>query len=257
MANINIVGRREEGKTTLALYKSQRYRARVIWDPRGMIGSRETAIIVSDPDSLENAIEEREWEHGPIVYRQESGDVESEFTSISQVLFPPKFTRGGFAFIIDEAGELQNPHQIHPELKRIIKQHPTFPANESVLVIQTNHRLSEFHNSCKALMNELYIFQTTLPRDLDVIDEHTGIPEVRVAVAGLPKHHCVRYIYGRQEKGIPQWEVWDDPNLWYTPLKGGISENKPGSESNPGTVSHPCSYPSKDEYLSEEDEYYG
>src|SRR6516225_3043785 len=111
MANINIVGRREEGKTTLALCLSKRYRARVIWDPRGMIGDNQTAIIVADPDSLEQAIEEKKWQHGPIVYRQESGDAEGEFSSVSQILFPPKFTRGGFAFIIDEAGELQNPHQ--------------------------------------------------------------------------------------------------------------------------------------------------
>jgi hypothetical protein len=221
MANVNIVGRREEGKTTLALYLSKRYKARVIWDPRGMIGDNSSAVIVCNPDDLETAIEEGEWRRGPIVYRSESGDVEGEFSSVSQVLFPPKFTRGGFAFIIDEAGELQNPHQVHKELKRIIKQHPTFPARESVLVLQTNHRLSEFHNSCKALMNELYIFQTTLPRDLDVIDEHTGNPEVAVIVRELPKHHCVKYLYGRQELGVPQYEVWSDPNMWYEPLKSG------------------------------------
>jgi len=222
-----------------------------------MIGDRQTAIIVSNPEALEQAIQEKKWQHGPIVYRPESGDVNAEFTEVCRVLFPPKFTRGGFAFIIDEAGELQNPHQIHDDLKRIIKQHPTFPVNESVLVIQTNHRLSEFHNSCKALMNELYIFQTTLPRDLDVIDEHTGIPEVRGAVARLPKHHCVRYIYGRQEAGVPQWEVWDDPRDWYTPLKGGDLSKESAAPDDGQTDSHPCSLPgSKDEYLSEEDEQY-
>jgi hypothetical protein len=220
MANFNIVGRREEGKTTLALFLCRRYTAKVIWDPRGMIGDQQSAVLVCTPDDLEIAIEEGEWRRGPIVYRQESGDVESEFTSVCQVLFPPKFTKGGFAFVIDEAGELQNPHFVHPELKRVIKQHPTFPPRESVLVIQTNHRLSEFHNSCKALMNELYIFQTTLPRDLDVVEEHTGIPEIREVVKALPKHHCIRYLYDRQEVGAAQYEIWDDPSYWYVPLKG-------------------------------------
>jgi hypothetical protein len=222
MANVNIVGRREEGKTTLALFLARRYKAKIIWDPRSMIGSRQTAVLVSNPTDLEITIEEKQWTHGPIVYRPESGNVETEFTEFCEVLFPPKFTRGGFALVIDEAGELQNAHGIHPALLRVIKQHPTFPPRESVLVIQTNHRLSEFHNSCKALMNDLYIFQTTLPRDLDVLDQHTGIPEIRAIVANLPKHHCVHYIYGRMEAGVPQYEVWDNPKFWYTPLKGGV-----------------------------------
>lgn len=229
MANVNIVGRREEGKTTLALYRAQPYKAKVIWDPRGMIAG----IVVCNPDDLEYAIEKGEWRSGvPIVYRQESGDPQSEFDSVSQVLFPPKFTRGGFAFIIDEAGELQTPNSLHPQLLRIIKQHPTFPVQESVLIIQTNHRLSEFHNSCKALMNELYIFQTTLPRDLDVLEQHTGLPEVSEIVRGLPKHHCVKYIYGRVDEGMSQYEVWDEPSVWYIPLKGAkISENTTGNKN--------------------------
>lgn len=273
MANINIVGRREEGKTTLALFLARRYCAKVIWDPRSMIGSRDTAVIVSNPDDLDLAISEGEWRRGPIVYRPENGDVEEEFASVCEVLFPPKFTRGGFAFVIDEAGELQNAHGIHPALLRVIKQHPTFPPRESVLVIQTNHRLSEFHNSCKALMNDLYIFQTTLPRDLDVLDQHTGIPEIRNIVARLPKHHCVHYIYGRMEEGVPQYEVWDDPSYWYTPLKGGtICEPSDGNgsseeENNPDGNVHEDSArpPSKAsggrssfiQSLNEEDEYAG
>ena len=223
MANFNIVGRREEGKTTLAKYLARRYKAQFIWDPRGMIGPEPNGVIVCNADDLETAIEEKRWQGGPVVYRQESGDPEEEFSGVCNVLFPPKFTRGGFAFVIDEAGELQNAHRIHPALLRVIKQHPTFPKEESVLVIQTNHRLSEFNNSCKALMNELYIFQTTLPRDLDVLDEHTGIPEIREIVFNLPKHHCVRYKYDRQPAGVPQYEVWDDPSVWYNKLKGGIS----------------------------------
>ena len=226
MSNVNMVGRREEGKTTLALYRAQQYTAKVIWDPRGMI----SGIVVCNPDDLEYAIERGEWKSGiPIVYRQESGDPHEEFDSVSQVLFPPKFTRGGFAFIIDEAGELQTPNSVHPQLLRIIKQHPTKPIEESVLIIQTNHRLSEFHNSCKALMNELYIFQTTLPRDLDVLEQHTGLPEVSEIVRGLPKHHCVKYIYGRVDEGMSQYEVWDDPSVWYISLKGAdISKDKAG-----------------------------
>lgn len=221
--NVNIVGRREEGKTTLALYVCRRYKAKFIWDPRGMIGCEPNGIIVCTPDDLETAIQEEDWRGGPVVYRAESGDVESEFTSVCEVLFPPKFTRGGFAFLIDEAGELQNAHGVHDDLKRVVKQHPTFPKHESVLVVQTNHRLAEFNNSCKALLDELYIFQTTLPGDLKTLEEHTGMVEITPIVKNLPHHYCVRYLYGRQAAGKPQYELWDDPSVWYQPLKGGIA----------------------------------
>lgn len=215
--NIINVGRRKEGKTTLAKHLAFRsYAGVVMFDPRNMI----SGVVVSSGDELELAIEQGAWRDGPLVYRCKSLDTETEFAEVCSVLFPPNFSKGGFAFVIDEAGLLQSAHSINPDLLRIIKQHPTDPPNESVAVIQTNHRMSEFNNSTKALLDELYIFQTTLPADLEVLDEHTGLPEVSEIVKGLPPHHCVRYLYGRQPLGASQYEVWDDPSIWYTPLSG-------------------------------------
>jgi hypothetical protein len=230
--NIVIVGRREEGKTTLAKFVCRRYKAKIFWDPRAMIGCEPNGVIVCSADDLEIAIEEGDWRGGPIVYRPESGDVEGEFAEVCGVLFPPKFTRGGFAFLIDEAGDLQNAHGVSPDLKRVIKQHPTFPPQESVMVVQTNHRLAEYNNSCKALLDELYIFQTTLPGDLKTLEEHTGMPEIIPIVKTLPHHHCVRYLYGRQSSGRAQYEIWDDPTYWYEPLKGGAPCNVPAKRDS-------------------------
>ena len=160
-------------------------------------------------------------------------------------LFPPSFRVGGFAFIIDEAGYLQTANQSDENLARVVKQHPTFPARDAVTVIQTNHRLAEFHGTSKALMNELYIFQTTHHRDLEALEEHTGEPEMVEIVSQLPRHHCVRYLYGRQPDGVPQYEVWDDPAAWYVPTTGKATDGTnsldralPGGvkESQPETV---------------------
>jgi hypothetical protein len=260
--NVNVVGRRLEGKTTLALWRCRMYAAKVIWDPRGMI----SGVIVSTPDDLEIAIEEKEWRNGPIVYRAESGDISEEFSGFCGVLFPPKFTRGGFAVLVDEAGELQTAHGINPNLLRAIKQHPTHPASESVLLVQTNHRLAEFHNSSKALMDELYIFQTTLPGDLRVLEEHTGIPEISNIVRNLPKHQCVKYLYGRQQAGVPQYTIMDDPSVWYTPLKGGLNAPDDSNGLDTNELPHGEDLPqghrgaSARNYLSEderEEEIYG
>jgi hypothetical protein len=213
--NINVVGRREEGKTTLAMYlAASRYKGRVVFDPRGMI----EGVICNGSDDLEIAIQECRWQQGPLVYRCKSSDNAEEFETCCSVLFPPGFSRGGFAFVVDESGLLQSSQGINAELLRIVKQHPTYPPRESVMVIQTNHRLAEFNNSCKALMDELYIFQTTLPRDLDVLEEHTGLPEISEIVKRLPPHHCVRYLYGRQPEGHSQYQVWSDPAVWHVRL---------------------------------------
>ena len=241
MSNINIVGRRLEGKTTLAMYLAKRkYKARVAWDPRCML----RGVLIYNVDDLQLAIDQREWEKDTLIYRPISGEVNTEFHEFCGVLFPPHFTYGGFALVVDEAGELQNAHGINPDLVRIVKQHPTSPPEQGVMIIQTNHRLAEFNNSCKALLDELYIFQTTLPGDLDTLEKHTGLAEVTPIVRTLPKHHCVRYLYGRQDVGVEQYEVWDNPEMW-----------KPvGVISVPDESSSTVIFDSPEE---EEEQYYG
>jgi hypothetical protein len=229
--NINVCGRREEGKTTLALYLvKKRHKGVVVFDPRGMI----QGIVVWGPDELQDAIQKRAWEDGPLVYRYDGSDHTEEFAAVTEVLFPPRFRVGGFGFVIDEAGYLQTANSSDENLARVVKQHPTFPERESVTVVQTNHRLAEFHGTSKALMNELYIFQTTHHRDLETLEEHTGEPEVSAIVAQLPRHHCVRYLYGRQADGAPQYEVWNDPTVWYVPTTGAPTKNSLDTEDGAG-----------------------
>lgn len=194
----------------------QRHAGVVAFDPRGMIAG----VVVYGPEELEAAIDEQAWNDGPLVYRYDTLDANGEFSAVCSVLFPARFSVGGFAFIVDEAGMLQTANGINDDLLRIVKQHPTEPLEESVTVIQTNHRLAEFHGASKALMNELFIFQTTHPRDLQALEEHTGDPQIIEVVKALPRHHCVRYLYGRQADGVAQYQVWDKPELWYVSLKG-------------------------------------
>lgn len=223
MSNIITCGRREEGKTTLSMYLARRdHPGVVVFDPRGQIAG----IVVYNCDDLEAAIEEGAWKDGPIVYRDDSGEPEASFNELSSVLFPPQFPLGGFSLVVDESGFLQNAHYINRNFARAIKEHPTDatgPREESVTIIQNNHRLAEFNNTCKALMNELYIFQTTHPGDLKVLGEHTdGSTEIARIVKNLDHHHCLRYYYGRRSDNL-QYEVWDDPAVWYSDFKRGVT----------------------------------
>lgn len=208
--NISIHGSREEGKTTLAMAKArERHAGIVVFDQRAMI----EGVIVYGADELEMAIDENIWREGPIVFRYDSVDTDKEFAEFCSVLFPPRFTRGGFAVVIDEAGRLQSPTYCHPDLERAVKQHPTKPPREMVTVIQTMHTLSESCANLRSLMDEYYIFQLTSKSDLDSVEKLRGLP--REVVENLEQHHCVHYFNKRVPEGMPQYYIVDDPAAWH------------------------------------------
>jgi hypothetical protein len=216
--NSIVVGGREEGKSTLALYLAYcSHRAVFVFDPRGIFHGH----IVHDPEELEDAIQQQEYREGDaIVYRFDSIEpdaVESAFADMCSVLFPPQFTRGGFALVVDESGELQGQNSIEPALRRAVAQHPT-TGEARVHIIQTSHRLAEFHGKVKTCLNDLYIFRTKNPRDHAALVDFTGEPELVDVVSNLPKHHLVHYKFARQADG-EQFDLWADPGVWYVELQ--------------------------------------
>lgn len=229
MSNIICCGRREEGKTSLAVsLAKQRHSGVIAFDPRAMI----VGVPVYGVDDLEEVIQDGTWKEHVISYRFDSGDVDCELENLCDFLFPPRFTKGAFCLIIDEAGsrKIQTYNSIHPALDRAVRQHPTRPPEFAVTIIQTSHRLADFHGASKSLMDELYIFNTSSPRDIAALEEHTQMPEVVEIVRTLPKHHCVRYLYARQEEGEPQFELWDKPEMWYIPATNSSGANEPAQE---------------------------
>lgn len=237
MSNIICCGRREEGKTSLAIaIAKQRHSAVIAFDPRAMI----VGVPVYGVDDLEEVIKDGTWKEHVISYRFDSGEVDVELEELCDFLFPPRFTKGAFALVVDEAGsrKIQTFNSINPALDRAVRQHPTKPPQFAVTIIQTSHRLADFHGASKSLMDELYIFNTSSPRDLMALEEHTQMPEVSEIVRELPKHHCVRYLYARQEAGIAQYEVWDDPAAWYIPAtnQSGSGEPEEQEEENADTT---------------------
>jgi hypothetical protein len=229
--NIIVVGARKEGKTTLAMWLlSQRHKGIVVFDPRGMVEGE----VVHDPQQLEEAIKnwsdhwdgDHRHQRQPIVYRFDSSDHDQEFTDFCSIIFPPRFTIGGFGVLVDEAGMLQGANSIHPELARAIKQHPMegqcLPGEE-VTIVQTMHVLGESWAKGRSLINELYMFRLTSPSDTKAIVEYTGKPELVEVIENLPQHHCVRYINDRQPAGTPEYIVMDDSDEWHI----GATANDP------------------------------
>jgi len=209
--NVLVCGRMKQGKTTLAVWLALQFSPGVvIWDPRHMIAGLN---YVHNPDELQQAIDEEVWERGPIIFRPDGLHVEEDFDGMCSILFSPPERYAQWALIIDEASQLQKPQSINPQLDRAVRQHP-----RTVLVIQTTHSLQDWHRSSKDLMSQLYIFRQQ-GRSLEaVVDYCDGDEEFREVVRTLPDHWLVRYDFEAQQ-GQAQWEVWDDPSMWYVDLR--------------------------------------
>lgn len=201
--NTVIVGRMKQGKTTLALWMArQKHSAVVAWDPRGMI----EGVVVWGPDELQEAIDEGDWNNGPLVYRFDGRDVAAEFADLCGVLFPPRFTRGHFALVVDEASALQKPNAMNPDLDRAVRQHP-----RSVDIIQATHSLQDYGRASKDLTSDIYSFSLS-GNSLKALVEFCEVsdPDVfRETVRTLPPHHLVHWSHATNE-----WEIWDEPQRW-------------------------------------------
>ena len=208
MSNILVCGRIKQGKTTLAIFLAHENSAGVIvWDPRHM----QAGYIVEPPiaENLEDAIKEKKYRDAPIVVWP-GRDLESDFEEVCSVLFnpPERFSgdgkgNGGFAFVVDEAADLQTSNSINDSLRIAVKQHP-----RSVIVIQCTHSLQEWNRSSKDTMSALYCFRLQgrsleyVVRYADVEDEE----EFEETLKSLPEHSYVKVDF-ESTPGAPAFEV--------------------------------------------------
>lgn len=208
MSNILVCGRIKQGKTTLALMLAHEFSPGVIvWDPRHMI----RGFIVRPPiaEELEDAIKEKRFDKQPIVIWP-SGNLEDEFAEVCSVLFnpPERFSgngkgAGGFAFIVDEAADLQKAQSINDSLRVVVKQYP-----RSVVVIQCTHSLQEWNRSSKDTMSHLYCFRLQ-GRSLKYAVEYADIEdeeELQETIRSLPEHAYV-HIDFEAVPGAAEYEV--------------------------------------------------
>lgn len=208
MSNILVCGRIKQGKTTLAIFLAHEHSPGVIvWDPRHM----QRGFIVRPPieENLEDAIQEKKYLYQPIVIWP-SGKLEEEFEEVCRVLFTPpeRFSgdgkgNGGFAFVVDEAADLQKAQSINDSLRIVVKQHP-----RSVVVIQCTHSLQEWNRSSKDTMSHLYCFRlqgrslTYAVEYADVEDEE----ELEAALRSLPEHSYIHVDFEAQP-GTAEYEI--------------------------------------------------
>lgn len=208
MSNILVCGRMKQGKTTLAIFLAHEHSPGVIvWDPRHMF----RGYIVRPPlgENLEEAIQEKQYKEAPIVIWP-GPDLETEFTEVCSVLFDPpeRFSgdgkeSGGFAFVVDEAADLQKSNSILDSLRIVVKQHP-----RSVVVIQCTHSLQEWNRSSKDTMSHLYCFRLQ-GRSLKYVVEYADVEDEKKfaeALKSLPEHYYVHVDF-EAVPGAPAYDI--------------------------------------------------
>lgn len=206
--NVVIVGRRRQGKSTLSMFLAARKRTVIIFDPNANFTC---GFIAWDLQLFQHWLYS-EKPHGVCIFRPSPERIWEDFSAFSEMLWP----MCDYALVIDEASCLQSSHRIHPFLERLIRQAPREEPN-AVWLIQSAHRMVDYHGISRSLSSDTILFQTTHARDLDLIEDQFG-SEVSEKVQRLGRFICLHH-WGN-ESGQEVYRVWEDPQVWFVPLKG-------------------------------------
>jgi hypothetical protein len=205
------LGRRELGKTTLAVCMARKIEKRVYLDPRrildrDMLGSE----LVHESDDLRAPLrmmmETKELEE--VVYQPLGDDLDESFDEFTREvkLIAINYPRQALAVLIDEASfyDLN-----HPRMQWLCKCTP----REQLHIFLTTHRPADVPTSVRSVADHWFIFQTAQEHDLEVIEKRAG-----VAVANE-----VRRLKGRSyvhwNDSLREMRVQTRDDLWRVDLR--------------------------------------
>jgi hypothetical protein len=205
-----IIGRRDQGKTTLAYHMAHKAPTRLVFDPRMMI-DRPSALRVRDTAMLTAAVDEAFFDHeDEIVFSPEDDDLQAAFDAFARevkrwCLDTP--ARRQLAVVVDEAAFVDlrsGPFQW------VIRCCPRSLVN----VFVTAHRPADIAVIVRGLADHWLIFPTTQEHDLDVIRERCS-PATADAVVKLNDREFAHWDDTRATLRVNR-----RPDSWYIPLKG-------------------------------------
>jgi hypothetical protein len=207
-----ILGKRYQGKSTLALSIACSLSSTVvIWDPN----SQFLEVPLVSIESLEGRFDEvAGGELGRLTVRVTRDDYEEAFQELADQLWNWE----DYCLIVDEAATVQKPSWIHPGLKRAITRGPA-----SVSVIQTAHRMSDFHRMSQAQATDVFFFRSTQARDVERIADEFD-PRLEAVLPQLGRYEVAHY-WLDPVGGIEHLAVWRKPRDWFIEI--GRRDGKP------------------------------
>lgn len=199
-----VIGRRRQGKTTLAYSLSLRSPTRVIFDPRGQF--RTTDDILPNGDGLFELLDDRSE-----IIIQPREYVRTSFTETCRAFadWIEENPQEQAVLLADEVLFIDTPNTDYPSLDRIIR----FGNPERVNVIMTAHRPGDISTDIRAIADYWCIFKTTQEHDLKVIDQRCG-PHVAHLVSKL---NTKQYIVWSDAEGV--YTVKSNSASWYVNIE--------------------------------------
>lgn len=194
-----IIGRRRQGKSTLAL---------------SLAVAKKQTVIVFDPNNQYEALNQitdigefMENSTPDSIGRIVPTDPKTDWEALTAELDGGQWNWGEYTLIVDECSMLMSPSYVHPVLERYARTCP-----KDVHIVLTTHRTVDVHTLFRALATDWFIFQQHLDRDLENIADNLGA-DVALESKSLPNYHVIHYWL--EAGGLPNHEIWDKPDEWF------------------------------------------
>lgn len=180
MSNINIIGRRGLGKSTLALHVALSLnRNIVVFDPGDQFDSMR--VRTSSLEQVRKEFERDNWDEVPLSlsYVPPTSHTEAEWDMFAETIWQYTGRHDGgasYVLIVDEADELQSPQKMDEWLNRFIRRSPRREKGNPnpVDIIQTTHNPQDLNRLSFSQSDTIFVFHMFDQRALKAISDQFG-----------------------------------------------------------------------------------
>jgi hypothetical protein len=224
-----VIGRREQGKTTLAYWMAERQPQQLVFDPRNMImkGTR-----CHDESSFQGACDRLLDQQLKTVVFSPRGNLQAGFEVYAAEVqrFIEQEPDRPIAFLVDEA----NKDFINTDVDSF-QWAIRCCSREVHHIMMTAHRPVDFHTKIRALADHWCLFAIRQEDDLNKVRERCS-PEVVQLVQRLEQR---QFIHWNDAKGT--YEAKLDPTTWRVEIGRPRYVELPGDDSTGGLSELPSS----------------
>lgn len=226
-----VIGRRENGKTTLAWFMALGCPRLLVFDPRGLIGR--DVDRVQSAEEFEIAMPVMVKGERAIVVYTPRGDVEEGFELFAKVAakWVRDYRDSPIAIVVDEAGFLTRMDRCVDFMWvcRCSKR-------DTAQIILTAHRPRDIATSVRAIADRWLVFSCRQEHDIKVFDERMTTQAVKT-IEKLPVRHFVAWddakgeamLYSRTDRWFVELSATERPQHEEGFGEGSTIDANPGS----------------------------
>lgn len=205
-----VIGRREQGKTTLTYHMALKMPQRVIFDPRGVLRRGTVSRTVDEFRAGMAALELHEIDELSYTPR---GDSKAGFVVFSQAIaeWVEQHPRRALAVVVDEIAFADVTCEAFQWVARCCQR-------EHLHIFVTCHRPSDIDTSLRAISDHWLIFPCRQEHDLEVIRKRCNV-DVMDEVQRLERRHFVHW-----DDSAGTYTIVRRPEAWHVQLNTGAGD---------------------------------